>query len=198
MATGAAQDRGRFRSLARGLATAALLVLAALPLAPGPADAGTTVVPRTLGPSTRTEIALPSTHAPGTVLISTTDRTLDLVIGDGRALRYRIGVGRDGFGWTGTVRVGAKAEWPFWRPPAEMRARTPNLPEVVPPGPLNPLGARAVYLHINGRDTLFRIHGTNEPETIGQATSSGCFRMTNTDVIDLYDRVKIGAVIVVN
>jgi lipoprotein-anchoring transpeptidase ErfK/SrfK len=175
-----------------------LVALLVATVAAGPADAaGTGVVPRTLGPSFRTEIALPTPHPAGTVVISTGARTLDLVLGGGRVLRYRIGVGRDGFGWSGTVRVGDKAEWPFWRPPAEMRARTAGLPELVPPGPLNPLGARALYLHRNGRDTLYRIHGTNEPESIGQATSSGCFRMTNTDVIDLFKRVQIGASVVV-
>jgi lipoprotein-anchoring transpeptidase ErfK/SrfK len=104
-----------------------------------------------------------------------------------------IGVGRDGYGWAGALRVSAKREWPNWFPPAEMLARRPDLPRFMPGGLDNPLGARALYLG----STLYRIHGSNEPETIGQAVSSGCFRMTNDDVIDLYNRVSVGATVIV-
>ena len=122
---------------------------------------------------------------------------LYLVRGSGRAWRYRISVGREGFGWTGTARVGAKKEWPEWRPPAEMRAREPGLPDFVPAGPYNPMGARALYLHSKGRDTLYRIHGTNNPDGVGFDGTSGCFRLTNTDVIDLFARVDIGTRVIV-
>jgi lipoprotein-anchoring transpeptidase ErfK/SrfK len=154
-------------------------------------------IPRDLGPATGQEVSFLTTERQGTILIDTGVNILYLVLGSDRALAYRVGVGREGFGWTGTVEVGAKAEWPSWRPPAEMRARDPRLPEYVPPGPLNPLGARAIYLHRNGVDTLYRIHGTNENQTVGGNASSGCFRLTNTDVIDLYDRVRIGTRVVV-
>jgi lipoprotein-anchoring transpeptidase ErfK/SrfK len=155
------------------------------------------LVPRDLGPTTRKEIVLSTDERPGTILIDTTDKTLGLIIGPDRALAYRVGIGREGFGWTGRVIIGGKAEWPNWRPPAEMRRRDPGLPDEVPPGPLNPLGARAIYLHKNGADTLYRIHGTNEPGTIGGEASSGCFRLSNADVIDLYDRVRIGSLVIV-
>ena len=154
-------------------------------------------IPRNLGPSFRDEVAFETNERPGTVIVDTQTKNLYYVTGTNRASRYRIGVGRDGFGWTGIVKVGRKAEWPDWRPPAEMRKRDPSLPEYVPPGPLNPLGARAVYLYKNGADTLYRIHGTNDPSTIGGNVSSGCFRMTNTDVLDLYQRMRIGARVVV-
>jgi lipoprotein-anchoring transpeptidase ErfK/SrfK len=154
-------------------------------------------VPRTLGRSTREDVDLATEHRAGTILVNAAERHLHLVTVGGRALRYRIGVGRDGFGWSGRVVVGSKAEWPSWRPPAEMRARRPDLPEVLPPGPLNPLGARALYLYRNGADTLYRIHGTNDETSVGTANSSGCFRMTNTDVIDLYRRVRVGAIVIV-
>ena len=154
-------------------------------------------VPRSLGPVTRQEVAIATAEPAGTILVDTAARILYLVAAPGRALAYRIGIGREGFGWSGTVSVGGKAEWPNWRPPAEMRARDPSLPEHVPPGPLNPLGARALYLHRNGVDTLYRIHGTNETDTIGGRASSGCFRMSNADVIDLFQRVRIGARVVV-
>jgi lipoprotein-anchoring transpeptidase ErfK/SrfK len=108
-------------------------------------------------------------------------------------LRYGIGVGRDGMTWAGTTRVSAKREWPGWTPPAEMHRRQPGLPRYMPGGPENPLGARALYLG----SSLYRIHGSNEPETIGQAVSSGCFRLTNEDVIDLYNRVPVGATVIV-
>jgi lipoprotein-anchoring transpeptidase ErfK/SrfK len=136
-------------------------------------------------------------HGTGTVIIDTTARYLYLVEAGGKARRYGVGVGRDGFGWSGSVTVGRKAEWPTWTPPAEMRKRQPHLPVSMAGGPHNPLGARALYLHDNGRDTLYRIHGSNEPWTIGRAVSSGCFRMRNEDIIDLYARVPVGAHVVV-
>jgi lipoprotein-anchoring transpeptidase ErfK/SrfK len=125
--------------------------------------------------------------------INTAERRLYLVLGNGQALRYGIGVGRDGFRWGGTHRVSAKKEWPSWTPPAQMLRRRPDLPRHMPGGIDNPLGARAMYLG----STLYRIHGSNEPETIGQAVSSGCFRMTNEDVTDLYSRVRVGTTVVV-
>ncbi|WP_319498936.1 L,D-transpeptidase [uncultured Cohaesibacter sp.] len=126
---------------------------------------------------------------PGTIIINTNERYLYLVNNDGTARRYGVGVGRPGFEWAGTHRVSRKAEWPRWTPPAEMRARQPGLPESMEGGPRNPLGARALYLG----STLYRIHGSNEPWSIGHAVSSGCIRMRNEDVIDLYDRVPVGA-----
>ena len=139
----------------------------------------------------------PTDERPGTVVIDTTRRYLYLVLKGGKAQRYGVGVGRDGFGWRGTVKVGRKAEWPRWTPPAAMRERQPYLPVSMEGGPDNPLGARALYLYRGGRDTLFRIHGSNEPWTIGQAVSSGCFRMRNEDVIALYSQVPVGAKVVV-
>jgi lipoprotein-anchoring transpeptidase ErfK/SrfK len=132
-------------------------------------------------------------YAPGTVVISTSERRLYLVLGGNRALRYGIGVGREGFEWSGVKRITRKQEWPDWRPPLEMIQRRPDLPRYMAGGPDNPLGARAMYLG----SSLYRIHGSNEPETIGQAVSSGCIRMLNEDVVDLYDRVKVGTQVVV-
>jgi lipoprotein-anchoring transpeptidase ErfK/SrfK len=130
---------------------------------------------------------------PGTVVINTPEKMLYLVQENGKALRYGIGVGRPGFTWAGTHEVTAKREWPDWRPPKEMLARKPELPHYMAGGPENPLGARALYLG----STLYRIHGSNEPWTIGTQVSSGCIRMRNEDVIDLYDRVPVGAKVVV-
>jgi lipoprotein-anchoring transpeptidase ErfK/SrfK len=138
-----------------------------------------------------------SSEAPGTILIDTGHRYLYVVLGNGKAQRYGVGVGREGFGWKGRVHVGRKAEWPTWVPPAEMRQRQPYLPVSMAGGPDNPLGARAMYLYDGGRDTLFRIHGSNEPWTIGHAVSSGCIRMRNEDVIQLYDRTKVGTTVIV-
>ncbi|PDT49035.1 L,D-transpeptidase [Sinorhizobium sp. NG07B] len=154
-------------------------------------------VPRSLGPSTATIVTAEQSHPPGTIVVLSDKRTLDLVLSRDRALRYRIGVGRDGFRWSGVVKVGRKAEWPDWRPPAEMKARVQGLPELVPAGPFNPMGARGIYLYRGNADTLYRIHGTNEQSTVGEFASSGCFRMSNADVIDLYKRVKVGATVVV-
>jgi lipoprotein-anchoring transpeptidase ErfK/SrfK len=130
---------------------------------------------------------------PGTVIINTPERMLYLVQGDGKALRYGIGVGRPGFTWAGVKSVSMKKEWPDWRPPDEMIKRRPDLPHFMAGGPGNPLGARALYLG----DTLYRIHGSNEPWTIGTDVSSGCIRMRDEDVIDLYNRVPVGARVIV-
>jgi lipoprotein-anchoring transpeptidase ErfK/SrfK len=132
-------------------------------------------------------------YAPGTIVISTPERRLYLVLGNGQAMQYGIGVGRPGFEWGGSKTITMKREWPDWTPPKEMLRRRPDLPRHMSGGPENPLGARAMYLG----GTLYRIHGSNEPETIGQAVSSGCIRMTNEDVIDLYSRVKVGTRVVV-
>jgi lipoprotein-anchoring transpeptidase ErfK/SrfK len=144
-------------------------------------------------PIPRTTVSFSGNYAPGTIFINTAERRLYLVLGNGQALRYGIGVGRDGFRWGGTHRISAKKEWPSWTPPAQMLARRPDLPRHMAGGIDNPLGARAMYLG----STLYRIHGSNEPETIGQAVSSGCFRMTNEDVTDLYSRVSVGTTVVV-
>lgn len=183
---------------AAGRAVPALfaLILAAAPFT-AHAEWRGDLVPRSHGPVTKRLMASDTTERPGTILISTAARTLDFVVEPGKVARYAIGVGRDGFTWTGTVSVGDKAEWPSWRPPAEMLRRDPDLPEMVPPGPYNPLGARAIYLYEGGKDTLYRIHGTNDAPTIGGFVSSGCFRMTNADVLDLYAKVRIGAKVIV-
>jgi lipoprotein-anchoring transpeptidase ErfK/SrfK len=134
-----------------------------------------------------------SQHPVGTIIIDTADRHLYLIESETRALRYGIGVGRDGFTWSGMLQISRKSEWPDWHPPPEMIARQPYLPRFMAGGPGNPLGARAMYLG----NTVYRIHGTNAPETIGHAVSSGCFRLVNEDVMDLYDRVPIGTHVIV-
>jgi lipoprotein-anchoring transpeptidase ErfK/SrfK len=134
-----------------------------------------------------------SRQTPGTVIIDTKNTFLYFVLNDAQALRYGIGVGREGFTWSGEQTVARKAEWPDWHPPAEMVSRQPYLPRFMAGGPGNPLGARAMYLG----DTEYRIHGTNKPDTIGKRVSSGCIRLTNEDVVDLYDRVKVGAKVIV-
>ena len=145
--------------------------------------------------STAKVISLPdaSKYAPGSIIVRTPERRLYYVLGGGKALRYKVGVGREGFQWSGTSRIVSKQEWPHWRPPAEMikreAAKGRKLPEDMVGGPNNPLGARALY--IGG--TLYRIHGSNDAASIGSASSSGCIRMLNADVMELYDRVKIGA-----
>jgi lipoprotein-anchoring transpeptidase ErfK/SrfK len=139
------------------------------------------------------EVAYDGPHKPGTIIIDTPQRFLFLVQPGGRALRYGIGVGRPGFSWAGMKTITRKAEWPSWTPPAEMLKRRPDLPRFMTGGPENPMGARAMYLG----SSLYRIHGTNEPNTIGQAVSSGCIRMTNDDVVDLYERVRVGAKVLV-
>jgi lipoprotein-anchoring transpeptidase ErfK/SrfK len=144
-------------------------------------------------PVPRETVAYSGRHAPGTIVVSTRERRLYYVLGGGQAVRYGIGVGRPGFEWAGTKTVSMKREWPDWRPPAQMLRRRPDLPRHMKGGPDNPLGARALYLG----SSLYRIHGSNEPETIGQAVSSGCIRMTNEDVTDLYSRVRVGTRVVV-
>ena len=141
----------------------------------------------------RQTVAYNGKEGPGTIIIDNRERFLYFVEEGGVAIRYGVGVGRDGFGWSGVKAITAKKEWPDWRPPEEMIRRRPELPRYMAGGPDNPLGARALYLG----DSLYRIHGSNEPHTIGQAVSSGCFRMRNEDVIDLYERVKVGTKVVV-
>lgn len=146
-------------------------------------------------------VRLNTSEAPGTIIVDTNHKYLYLVEGDGRAIRYGIGVGREGFGWSGVVSIGRKAEWPTWTPPAEMRVREARRGHIIPAfqegGEDNPLGARAMYLYRNGNDTIFRIHGTNQPWSIGLNMSSGCIRMMNEDVTDLYNRAPIGTKVIV-
>jgi lipoprotein-anchoring transpeptidase ErfK/SrfK len=134
-----------------------------------------------------------TTEPPGTIIVQTSERHLYLIQPGGRALRYGIGVGRDGFQWQGLVTITNKKEWPDWTPPPEMIARQPYLPRFMAGGPGNPLGARAMYLGA----TVYRIHGTNRPDTIGTKVSSGCFRLVNADVSDLYDRVPVGTKVII-
>jgi len=151
-----------------------------------PAKAQATAIPREI-------VSYSTKHSPGTIVIDSAERRLYYVMPDGKAMRYGVGVGRPGFDWAGTQTVSRKQEWPTWTPPSQMLKRRPDLPRFMPGGPDNPMGARALYLG----STLYRIHGSNEPETIGQAVSSGCIRMLNEDVIDLYDRAKVGTRVVV-
>ncbi|GJE18216.1 L,D-transpeptidase [Methylobacterium marchantiae] len=141
----------------------------------------------------RETVAWKGAEKPGTIVVSTSQRRLYYVLGGGAAVRYGVGVGRQGFSWSGQKSVTMKKEWPAWRPPAQMLARRPDLPRFMAGGQDNPLGARAMYLG----SSLYRIHGSNEPETMGAAVSSGCIRMTNKDVVDLYDRVKVGTKVIV-
>ena len=141
----------------------------------------------------RTSVFYRTEYPPGTIIVNTADRFLYFIMGNNTALRYGIGVGRAGFQWGGIHNITRKAEWPDWTPPPEMIERQPYLPRFMAGGPGNPLGARALYIGT----TVYRIHGTNAPETIGQAVSSGCFRLVNDDIIDLYNRVPIGTKIVV-
>ena len=154
-----------------------------------PLDMGRPMV----NPIPRTTVSFGNEYAPGTILVNTAERRLYLMTGNGEAIRYGIGVGRDGFRWSGIHKITAMREWPDWTPPAQMLARRRDLPRHMKGGIDNPLGARAMYLG----STLYRIHGSNEPETIGTAVSSGCFRMTNEDVEDLYKRVRIGTTVIV-
>jgi lipoprotein-anchoring transpeptidase ErfK/SrfK len=144
-------------------------------------------------PIAREEVSYDGKLAPGTIWVNTVEKRLYFILPGGRAVKYGVGVGRPGFGWAGTQVISRKAEWPAWTPPPQMIKRRPDLPRHMPGGETNPLGARAMYLGA----TLYRIHGSNEPETIGQAVSSGCIRMLNDDVIDLYSRVKVGTRVVV-
>ena len=141
----------------------------------------------------RQVVNYPTREAPGTIIIDTPNTYLYYVLGGGQAIRYGIGVGRDGFTWSGTQHIAKKAEWPDWTPPPEMIARQPYLPRHMAGGPGNPLGARAMYLG----GTIYRIHGTNAPHTIGTHVSSGCLRLTNEDVTDLYSRVNVGTKVIV-
>jgi lipoprotein-anchoring transpeptidase ErfK/SrfK len=142
----------------------------------------------------RRVVSFRSEYAPGTIVVSTQERFLYLVLPNNLALRYGIGVGRDGFQWGGLHKITRKAEWPDWTPPPEMIQRQPYLPRFMAGGPGNPMGARALYIGT----TVYRIHGTNAPETIGQAVSSGCFRLVNDDIIDLFERVPVGTRVVVH
>jgi lipoprotein-anchoring transpeptidase ErfK/SrfK len=156
-----------------------------------PQDEGTVVeMPARLR---RQAVSYATREAPGTIIIDTPNTYLYYVLGNGQAIRYGIGVGRDGFTWSGTQSITKKAEWPNWTPPAEMIARQPYLPRFMAGGPGNPLGARAMYLG----GTVYRIHGTNAPGTIGTHVSSGCIRLTNDDVSDLYSRVNVGTKVIV-
>lgn len=149
----------------------------------------------------RRTVAFPTSEKPGTLLIHTRERALYDVLGSGRAVRYGVAVGKQGFAWSGVAHIGRKVEWPTWTPPEEMIERKPELAEFaygMPGGPENPLGARAMYLFQGSRDTLYRIHGTNEPSSIGTAASSGCIRMLNEEVIELYRRTPIGAKVIVS
>jgi lipoprotein-anchoring transpeptidase ErfK/SrfK len=199
---------GALRGLSVLLGALVLLAAAGAPVqAQGPAtffDAATKkwvtygTAPRRsdASPIKRETVAYNGPHGPNTIIVSTSERRLYYTLGDGRAIKYGVGVGREGFQWSGTHRVTRKAEWPTWTPPAPMIKRQPHLAKYaggMPGGPDNPLGARALYIG----NTLYRIHGTNEAWSIGQALSSGCIRMANEDVIDLYERVKVGARVVV-
>ncbi|WGJ16633.1 L,D-transpeptidase [Methylocapsa sp. D3K7] len=151
------------------------------------------VRPRATAPP-REIVTYEGPYAAGTIVVSTGERRLYFILPGNQAMKYGIGVGRPGFEWAGTSKVSMKREWPSWAPSAQMRRRRPDLPRFMRGGPDNPLGARAMYLS----RTLYRIHGSNEPQTIGRAVSSGCIRMTNEDVIDLYERVSVGARVIVS
>ena len=157
-----------------------------------PADPNAQTEPES-SPIPRELVDYDGDYSPGTIVVNTEERRLYFVLPDHQAVKYAVGVGRPGFEWTGVHHIAAKREWPDWTPPAEMLKRRPDLPLHMAGGIDNPLGARALY--VSG--TLYRIHGSNEPDTIGQAVSSGCIRMTNDDVIDLYSRAKVGAEVVV-
>ena len=150
-------------------------------------------MPEATSPIRRGQVWFPTDLAPGTIVVRASERRLYLVLGDSWAMKYGIGVAREGFEWSGEFNISMKRAWPDWTPPDEMIKRRPDLPRHMDGGPDNPLGARALYLGA----TLYRIHGSNEPETIGQAVSSGCIRMANEDVIDLYERVKVGTKVII-
>jgi lipoprotein-anchoring transpeptidase ErfK/SrfK len=190
-----------FRNLIRiqTIAAAAFIFTAAPSYAQQPADDGDQ--PGLIADDTlqlppeyqRQMVSYRSSEPPGTIIVQTSERFLYVLQGNNRALRYAIGVGREGFQWQGLLKVSRKAEWPDWTPPPEMIARQPYLPRFMAGGPGNPMGARALYLGA----TVYRIHGTNRPDTIGTAVSSGCFRLVNADVSDLYDRVPVGTKVIV-
>jgi lipoprotein-anchoring transpeptidase ErfK/SrfK len=173
--------------------TSAAAMRETLDIGDEPGRVSTEEVVITDGPFRRQLVFFRTTEAPGTIEIHTEERFLYLVLGNSRALRYGIGVGREGFQWSGLVKISRKAEWPDWTPPPEMIARQPYLPRFMAGGPGNPMGARAMYLGA----TVYRIHGTNQPETIGQSVSSGCFRLANGDVVDLYSRASVGTKVIV-
>ena len=182
----------------RTLLLAAGIFVAAAPAATAYENYGLDGNPLDMGrpmvnPIPRTTVTVSGEYPAGTILVNTAERRLYLMTGNGEAIRYGIGVGRDGFRWGGIHKITAMREWPDWTPPAQMLARRRDLPRHMKGGIDNPLGARAIYLG----STLYRIHGSNEPETIGTAVSSGCFRMTNEDVEDLYKRVRIGTTVIV-
>jgi lipoprotein-anchoring transpeptidase ErfK/SrfK len=148
----------------------------------------------------RQTVRFDTAEKPGTIIVDTTEKHLYFVLPEGKAVRYGIGVGREGFEWKGTARVALKREWPVWTPPAEMIQRQPELVKYakgMPPGPYNALGARALYLHNRSGDTGYRLHGTPEWASIGKAMSSGCIRLMNQDIIDLYNRAEVGAKVIV-
>lgn len=178
---------------ARAAPTAATAMQETMDIGEEPGRVSTEEVIIRSGPFARQLVYFRTNEKPGTVVVHTDERFLYLVLGDNRALRYGIGVGRDGFQWSGLVKVTRKAEWPDWTPPPEMIERQPYLPRFMAGGPGNPMGSRALYLG----STVYRIHGTNQPETIGHAISSGCFRLANGDVIDLYERVPVGTRVVI-
>jgi lipoprotein-anchoring transpeptidase ErfK/SrfK len=180
------------RILLRATVLAALISSAAT--APAFADALDSQLQPVASPIPRETVTFDGREAPGTIIIRTSERRLYYVLPDHQALRYGVGVGRPGFTWAGVTRIAYKREWPDWTPPPQMLKRRPDLPRHMEGGIDNPLGARAMYL----AGTLYRIHGSNEPDTIGQAVSSGCIRMTNDDVVDLYSRARVGARVVVS
>ncbi|MDJ0449727.1 MULTISPECIES: L,D-transpeptidase [Methylocystis] len=191
-ASGALLSQSQARSAAPQAETDPLTELFGGAPAAAPAPTGPDGRPQAVA-IPREIVALDAKYPAGTVIINTSERRLYYVLGNGQAIRYGVGVGRPGFEWSGVRYVSSKREWPDWTPPAQMLRRRPDLPRHMEGGLNNPLGARAMYLS----GTLYRIHGSNEPETIGQAVSSGCIRMTNDDVTDLYDRVKVGTRVVV-
>ncbi len=182
-------------SLAAGLAVSAASAAFAKPFdSPAAPDNYSSGDARPLAsPIARQTVAYDGPYAPGTIIISTRERRLYFVLPDHQALKYGVGVGRPGFTWAGVTFVANKREWPDWTPPSQMLLRRPDLPRHMAGGIENPLGARALYLG----GTLYRIHGSNEPDTIGEAVSSGCIRMTNDDVTDLYGRATVGAKVIV-
>ncbi|MDQ0454969.1 lipoprotein-anchoring transpeptidase ErfK/SrfK [Rhizobium paknamense] len=200
------------KSVLAGMLALQMVMAASAEAAPRPADdpanstASSVVTPDMMKRPVpdkfkRRLVRLSTSEQPGTIIIDTNNKFLYLVEGNNRATRYGVGVGREGFGWSGVVKIGRKEEWPSWRPPEEMRVREARrghmLPVVQPGGIDNPLGARAMYLYKGNQDTIFRIHGTNQPWSIGLNLSSGCIRMNNKDVEDLYARAPIGTKVIV-
>lgn len=194
------------RMLRSALCVLTLLAATLVTLAPGQAQAEGSFARQKLGPIPHglpgpEEIDFPPRYGAGTVVVVVKHRRLYYVTKRGRALRYVVGVGREGMSWKGSAEIARKTVWPTWTPPAEMHARArakgASLPQQLDGGPGNPLGARALYLYQNGKDTLYRIHGTNEPHNLGQAVTSGCIRMLNHHVVDLYKRVTIGTRVIV-